>query len=111
MNYYIRAINFIKKRVVNPHFFIFSDDVEWVKNNLKTKFPLIFISGNNLKDYEELILMSRCKHNIIANSAFSWWGAWLNENENKIVIAPYQWLKIKHKANKNIISNNWTKLK
>ena len=92
MSYYEKAVSVIKESIVNPEFFIFSDDVEWAKSNLKFSYPLHFVEQNSGKDAVfDLALMSACKHNIIANSSFSWWGAWLNSNENKIVIAPKQW--------------------
>ena len=73
--YYQRAVKFIAEKISNPRFFIFSDDIEWAKRNLDIPYPKIFVSGENeMKDYEELILMSLCKHNITANSSFSWWG-------------------------------------
>lgn len=84
MNYYMKAI---KKMPKDSVFLIFSDDIDWCKKNfpdLPEKFK--FIEGN--KDYEDLYIMSKCKNNIIANSTFSWWGAWLNRNEDKIVVAP-----------------------
>jgi len=84
MNYYMKAIKQMPKDSV---FLIFSDDIEWCKNNfpdLPEKF--IFVGGN--KDYEDLYIMSRCTNNIICNSTFSWWGAWLNKNDEKIVVAP-----------------------
>ncbi len=93
MNYYMKAI---KKMPKDSVFLIFSDDIDWCKQNfpdLPEKFK--FIEGNldyeSNKDYEDLYIMSHCKNNIIANSTFSWWGAWLNRNENKIVIAPSLW--------------------
>lgn len=90
MDYYLNSISYISTKVHNPTFFIFSDDIEWVKSNFKIDYPVVFI--NNLApDYEHLFLMSQCKHNIIANSTFSWWGAWLNSNPVKIVIAPQKW--------------------
>jgi hypothetical protein len=70
-------------------FFIFSDDIDWCKQNLKLTNPHEYVVTN--EDYHDMYLMSRCKHNIIANSSFSWWAAWLNENSSKIVIAPKNW--------------------
>jgi hypothetical protein len=89
--YYVDAINYIKKYIRNPKFFIYSDEIEIVKkkfyfNNLNH----VFVEG--FKNYEDLISMSCCKHNIIANSTFSWWAAWLNENRNKTVICPLTWV-------------------
>ena len=93
--YYHKAIEYITKKIVNPSFFIFSDDMEWVRNNIDFgNYPVIPIDWNNNENsYIDLHLMSLCKHNIIANSSFSWWGAWLNSNSQKIVIAPQQWFK------------------
>lgn len=93
MQYYIRAIKMIKERVKNPQFYIFSDDIVWCKENFKIKESIYIESEmiENYEDWQDMYLMSRCKHNIIANSSFSWWGAWLNENERKIVIAPKRW--------------------
>lgn len=88
--YYSLAINHIKKHISNPNFYIFSDDMNWVKSNLKIDAPSYYVNGG--KDYIELELMSKCKHNIIANSSFSWWAAFLNKNQNKIVIAPAKWV-------------------
>lgn len=87
ISYYMKATKKVPKDSV---FLIFSDDIDWCKKNfpnLPKKF--VFIEGN--KDYEDLYLMSHCKNNIICNSTFSWWGAWLNKNKNKIVIAPSEW--------------------
>jgi len=89
MEYYKRAIELIKSRISNPQFFIFSDDIDWAKNNIDfLDNPVYVDSSGELKDYEELILMSHCRHNIIANSTFSWWAGWLNQNSGKIVIQP-----------------------
>lgn len=90
-NYYSNALKIIQERVSNANFYIFSNDIDWVKQNLRLK-NATYINHNNGKDsYKDLILMSKCKHNIIANSTFSWWGAWLNENSNKNVIMPKRW--------------------
>lgn len=109
-NYYQKALDIINEKVKNPHFFVFSDDPSWVKKNFKIKQPLTFISGSRkLTNSKELILMSLCKHNIIANSSFSWWGAWLNRNPSKIVIAPKKWFRAKIEA-KNLLPGDWIKL-
>jgi len=108
IEYYKEAIKIIKEKNQNIHLFVFSDDINWVKNNLKTEFPITFIDGN--KDYEDLILMSMCKHNIIANSSFSWWGAWLNQNPHKIVIAPKKWFNKPEINTKDLIPESWLKI-
>lgn len=90
--YYQRAISLIQTRVPDPKFFIFTDDVDWAYNYFtKTGIAFELISGKGFSDQEELILMSACHHQIIANSSFSWWGAWLNKNQERIVIAPAKW--------------------
>lgn len=109
ITYYEQAIKIIEEKISNPEFFIFSDDIDWVKANLKIKYPITYVSGNNIPDYEELILMSHCKHNIIANSTFSWWGAWLNSNPNKIVIAPEKWFN-SDTDTRDLIPEGWIKI-
>jgi hypothetical protein len=94
MNYYKSAVAIIASKVTNPKFYVFSDDIEWAKDNLVLNFETIFVDINDSKtDYEDLRLMSTCKHNITANSTFSWWGAWLNSSKNKIVVSPKIWFK------------------
>jgi hypothetical protein len=90
LNYYVKSINKIKNKVSNPIFFVFSDDILWCKQNLNSFINNVYyIDHNKGKDsYKDLLLMSACKHNIIANSTFSWWGSWLNQNLNKIIIKP-----------------------
>lgn len=107
--YYKKSISYLKKRVKNPIFFIFSDDVELVKKTffLFNKEKFIFIdTKSSIKD---LHLMSNCKHFIIANSTFSWWGAWLSKNKHKIVIAPKKWLRVKI-STPDIIPESWIKI-
>ncbi len=107
IGYYEKAIDFILKKTDVPEFFIFSDDIEWAKHNLRIKSPVHFVSDIKIPDYEELMLMSGCRHNIIANSSFSWWGAWLNDNLSKIVIAPQAWFYVKNKNIKDLILKDW----
>lgn len=113
MDYYKRALDKIMSFVQNPHFFVFSDDHKWAEENFKSlPFPVTCIKNTAEKNYEDLILMSRCRHNIIANSSFSWWGAWLNQNRKKIVIGPAQWFKTKKMSTdtKDILPPEWIKL-
>lgn len=109
MDYYKKAIEYISKKVRNPHFFLFSDDIPWVVANFKIDYPYTVIDFNQGKGYLDLELIKHCRHNIIANSSFSWWGAWLNENPEKIVIAPKKWTAQKVKKC-DVIPTNWIKL-
>ncbi len=86
LNYYIKAIKMFPKDTI---FVIFSDDIEWCKQNFPPSEKFIHIEGE--QDYIDLFLMTKCFNNVMANSSFSWWGAWLNENKNKRVIAPIKW--------------------
>lgn len=89
LEYYTTSIKKIKKIISNPIFFVFSDDIPWCKESLTHLVDDIhYIDNNRREAYKDLLLMSACKHNIIANSTFSWWGGWLNRNSNKIVISP-----------------------
>jgi len=114
--YYASAVAHIAKHVEKPHFFIFSDDIVWAKENMKLDFPTTYVDWNgDLAHFEDLRLMNQCKHNIIANSTFSWWGAWLNQNPEKIVIAPKRWLGIKWYGftkwnTKDIVPETWLKM-
>lgn len=111
LGYYKKSILLITKKVTNPSFFIFSDDPNWCKVNLRLQSPTIYVTHNlGNKDYEDMRLMSTCKHNIIANSSFSWWGAWLNKNKDKIVIAPKKWFKDKLTDTKDLIPKSWMKI-
>ena len=114
LDYYRKAIDVIKNRVKDPSFFIFSDDISWAKENLKIDSPIYFIDHNGPgKSHEDLRLMSICKHNIIANSTFGWWGAWLNNNPNKTVVAPKNWFseeEMKRRGGFDIVPCDWIKI-
>jgi len=109
LKYYYNAIKIIIKKVKNPSFYIFSDDSQWTKENLKLKYPTIYVDINSSeKDYEDLRFMLNCKHFIIANSSFSWWGAWLSNNPNKIVCAPKRWFRSVDEG--NIVPKFWIRV-
>jgi hypothetical protein len=92
LSYYERSIAYISERTASPHFFVFSDDIQWVKDNLQLTNCTYIGHNSGANSYVDMYLMSLCKHNIIANSTFSWWGGWLNKNEQKIVIMPEKWM-------------------
>lgn len=110
LDYYRQAIEIIRSKVHGPVFYIFSDDIEWCKKHFDF-IDAIFIDSNTKKDgYKDLQLIASCKHNIIANSSFSWWGGWLNENPNKIVIAPNKWLNRGDLDYSGAVPDRWIKI-
>lgn len=110
IDYYNECIQIIRKRVKNPHFFMFSDDPDWIKNNIKIDAPITYVAHNALdKGYEDLRLMKNCKNFIISNGTFSWWGAWLSENKNKIILAPKKWLNVDIRT-PDLLPDNWIKI-
>lgn len=109
--YYSRAILETQQLLGTPKFFVFSDDIDWCRENLSLSEGSVYVSNKNLTDYEEMVLMSSCKHHIIANSTFSWWAAWLNRDPHKIVIAPKHWSKTHdHDWYRDIIPEKWIRL-
>ncbi len=114
IEYYKKAIEIIKSKIKSPVFFIFSNDIGWCKENLTFNDEVYYINWNNKeKSFRDMQLMSLCKHNIIPHSTFSWWGAWLNKNPKKIVIAPETWFNPKYCKIKteDIVPNNWIKIR
>lgn len=112
LDYYKKSVDYLSKSL-NKNFtiFAFSDDPEWVFKNLKLPMDIQFIEHNSSKkNYEDLRLMSQCNHNIIANSSFSWWGAWLNKSPKRTIISPKKWYADKNIKNIDIIPNNWVKI-
>jgi len=108
-NYYRNALVYVNKKVEDPRFFIFSDDIEWAKANIKISNCTYVEHNKAEKSYIDMYLMSLCKHNIIANSTFSWWAAWLNKNINKIVVMPEKWI-IRDYSPEGICPENWMKI-
>ena len=109
--YYEQAVAIIAEKVKTPHFFVFSDDMDWAKKSIILDFPTVYVDHNNaVTNYEDLRLMHLCKHNIIANSSFSWWGAWLNNNPQKIVVVPKRWFVTDKMDTRDLIPNTWVKM-
>lgn len=111
LDYYHRCIAKIRENIVSPHFFVFSDDPKWVINNLRIAAPITYVTHNDAsRNYEDLHLMSLCRHNIIANSSFSWWGAWLNANPNKMILAPRKWFNDASIDTSDLLPDKWLKI-
>jgi hypothetical protein len=107
--YYRRGLELLRQTVRDPHCFIFSDDPDWVKQNLKLDAPCTYVTHNvGKQDYEDLRLMSHGQHFIIANSTFSWWGAWLSRHPAKQVIAPRRWFQSEAASGRDIVPEAWT---
>ena len=109
IEYYKKAINLIDKKLDNPIFYIFSDDIQWCRKNIKLSDKHFFVEANKDTPFENMELMSLCKHNIISNSTYEWWGAFLNKNRKKIVIYPKKWKFYETKKNK-LIPSDWIKI-
>lgn len=108
LEYYQNCIKVLEKKIENPHFFVFSDDPVWVQENFKINFPTTIVRDNDLtKGFEDLRLMIQCRHNIIANSSFSWWGAWLNSNPQKVVLAPRKWFRDSSVSTHDLLPKEW----
>ncbi|MBR2425700.1 MAG: alpha-1,2-fucosyltransferase [Lentisphaeria bacterium] len=109
--YYQNAIKIMTDQVGTFVFVVFSDDIDWVKEKIPLPADTVFVdwnTGNN--SFRDMQLMSLCSHHIIANSSFSWWGAWLGGNENKIVIAPKMWLNVADSMNEYRCPDNWLRI-
>ena len=112
LDYYIKATRLIAERTgKEPVVYAFSDDPDWVAENLKLPFEMRLMRHNNTtKNHEDLRLMSACRHNIIANSSFSWWGTWLNPSPDKIVVAPKKWFAKPDMHNPDILPVGWIRM-
>lgn len=107
MEYYKAAISYVKERIPDAAFFVFSDDPQWCKEN----FPEYeCISALEFSKYEDLYLMTQCKHGIGANSSFSWWGNWLGDYQGRICIFPLKWFNNAPLDTKDLIPSRWIKL-
>ena len=112
MDYYERAVKGIAENCeTTPVVFAFSDDPEWVSENLKLPVPIRVMRHNTSEHcYEDIRLMSACRHHVIANSSFSWWGAWLNPRADKFVVAPSRWFAHRKYSNPDIWCKDWCRI-
>jgi hypothetical protein len=110
-DYYRAAIRELATSVRDPHFFVFSDDPSWAQKNLEFEHPVTFVTHNKAdRNYEDLRLMTLCRHHIIANSSFSWWGAWLGTNPQRIVIAPKRWINDDTVDTRGLFPDKWRRM-
>ena len=111
LSYYEKAIQLVLERTVSPAFFIFSDDLDWCRTHLNLNQPHVFVDLNGSEaPWFDLHLMSECKHHVVANSTFSWWGAWLAESEEQMVIAPRRWFSSGKFEDVDIIPERWQRI-
>jgi hypothetical protein len=112
LDYYRRAIDIVQKQLKDPHFFVFSDEPNWCRENLDLPASSSIIDHNGSdKPWLDMHLMTCCRHHIVANSSFSWWGAWLAQSSSQIVIAPSQWLLPSCGLDdKDIVPSRWLRI-
>ena len=111
LDYYRAAITRMREHLVTPHLFVFSDDHAWARDNLKAGVAITYVTVNpSDRGFRDMQLMSRCRHHIIANSSFSWWGAWLNPRPNKIVVAPNRWFAASPNDTRDLLPLEWSRL-
>lgn len=110
LEYYKEALIAITKKVAHPVFYVFSDDINWAKEHITFPYPALFVSERTISAPEELVLMSQCKHHIIANSSFSWWGAWLSKSPDKVVIAPKKWIADETVNTSDVCPEEWLRI-
>lgn len=106
--YYTAAMQWMLERVPDAHFFVFSDEPRWAHEHLQASTPMTVLPVRS--GPEDLLLMAQCRHHIIANSSFSWWGAWLNPSERKLVVAPQRWFADATINTNDLIPGSWTRL-
>ena len=112
LTYYLKAVDHIRDVTgIDPVVFVFSDDLDWVSANLKLRFQVNLVRDNNAStNYEDLRLMTACRHHVIANSSFSWWGAWLDGRKDSITVAPARWFLADTLEAGDIVPQRWVRL-
>lgn len=108
--YFERAVDYLLAHNPNLFFFVFSDDLNWCRKEFSSYENFYFFPGTSERSWVDLYLMSLCQHNIISNSTFSWWGAWLNPNKNKIVICPSKWFNVDTFNTQDIYPSTWIRI-
>jgi hypothetical protein len=110
LDYYTKALEYIRERVRAPTLFVFSDDPDWTSANLQSPFPTYYINHNTSeKAFQDLRMMTHCNHHVIANSSFSWWGAWLADSSKQIVVAPAKWFQA-NRPTPDLLPSHWARL-
>lgn len=111
LDYYVRAAEYVAGKCgASPAFYVFSDDPDWVAENLQLGYETVYVRHNDAsRNYEDLRLMAACQHHVIANSTFSWWGAWLNPSNRKIVVAPAAWFRDSKFDTRDLLPLSWVK--
>jgi len=110
-SYYQRCVAYIAERLGHPHLFVFSDDPDWVAANLRFEYPTTLVSTVPARpDHTDLRLMSACRHHVIANSSFSWWGAWLNPYHDQLVLAPRRWMNDARVDDRDVVPARWIRV-
>ncbi len=110
-DYYRAAIRHFVDRIESPRFFVFSDDIPWVSENLHIAAAHVYVDHNQgPESYNDMRLMSHCRHHVIANSSFSWWSAWLNARPDKIVVAPSRWFADTTKDTQDLLPASWLRI-
>ncbi len=109
--YYHDALELMRQRLESPEIFVFSDDLDWAREHLQTTLPMHFVEGHAPEQgYLDLELMRQCRHHVIANSSFSWWGAWLAESTSQIVCAPKRWFAAPDVNTDDVVPLGWIRL-
>lgn len=109
--YYQRCLQRLRDRVGTPHVFVFSDDIAWARRELDLGCPTTYLGHNGPdRNYEDLALMSQCRHHIIGNSTFSWWGAWLDPRPGKLVFAPTPFFDQSDRDDSDLVPEAWTRV-
>ena len=108
IEYYQIACDYIESVVEKPKYYLFSNEPEKARKFLEGREYVLVDSNDEKRGWKDMMLMSYCKHNIIANSSFSWWGAWLNNNDNKIVVMPKKWMNDRNRTGVNV--DGWVRI-
>lgn len=111
LEYYSAAFKYLSERLTKPIFFIFSDDIGWCRSHLNFGSNTFYVEHHgHARACDDLFLMSQCRHNVIANSSYSWWSAWLNKNIDKMIIAPRLWFKDESRCSADLIPSGWIRI-